>query len=340
MNAQLLKHNSTNSASRIASAIVFSEPQQVALTSLVLDQPVEGDVLVDMLYSGISTGTERLLWDGTMPAFPGMGYPLVPGYESVGVVSEVFGATNLHRGDKVFVPGARCYGQVKGLFGGSSSAAVVQASRLVHLTEQTLAHVSESQATLLALAATAHHMLVVGQLSRPSAVDTQSQLIIGHGVLGRLLARIMVAKEMAPPVVWEESSARASGAIGYAVTKAANDSRHDYQKVWDVSGDAGLLNQLIARVSPGGIIVLGGFYNRPLSFDFAPAFMREVQIRVAAQWTPADLCAVVELIGQARLSLDQLITHDSVPNKSTAAYKTAFGDADCLKMILDWRAAA
>jgi myo-inositol-1(or 4)-monophosphatase len=37
-----------------------------------------------VLHSGISTGTERLLWDGTMPPFPGLGYPLVPGYETVG----------------------------------------------------------------------------------------------------------------------------------------------------------------------------------------------------------------------------------------------------------------
>ena len=44
------------------------------------------DVVVDIEYSGISTGTERLLWTGRMPAFPGMGYPLVPGYESVGRV--------------------------------------------------------------------------------------------------------------------------------------------------------------------------------------------------------------------------------------------------------------
>jgi 3-hydroxyethyl bacteriochlorophyllide a dehydrogenase len=44
-------------------------------------------VVVDVEWSGISTGTERLLWSGRMPPFPGMGYPLVPGYESVGRVS-------------------------------------------------------------------------------------------------------------------------------------------------------------------------------------------------------------------------------------------------------------
>jgi 2-desacetyl-2-hydroxyethyl bacteriochlorophyllide A dehydrogenase len=69
-----------------ANAIVFQQPKALALSALQLPEMGAGDVLVKVEYSGISTGTERLLWDGTMPAFPGMGYPLVPGYETVGRV--------------------------------------------------------------------------------------------------------------------------------------------------------------------------------------------------------------------------------------------------------------
>ena len=47
------------------------------------DPAADDEIVVDVEFSGISTGTERLLWDGRMPPFPGMGYPLVPGYESV-----------------------------------------------------------------------------------------------------------------------------------------------------------------------------------------------------------------------------------------------------------------
>ena len=42
--------------------------------------------------------------------------------------------------------------------------------------------------------------------------------------------------------------------------------------------------RLIARLAPGGEIVLAGFYSAPLSFVFPPAFMREARIRVAAEW--------------------------------------------------------
>lgn len=77
----------------------------------------------------------------------------------------------------------------------------------------------------------------------------------------------------------------------------------------DVSGDAGILDAGIARLSPGGEVVLAGFYEARLGFDFAPAFLREARIRVAAQWRPEDLAATLALIGRGRLALDGLITH-------------------------------
>ncbi len=66
--------------------------------------------------------------------------------------------------------------------------------------------------------------------------------------------------------------------------------------------------------------------------------MREARIRVAAEWREPDLVAVKELAESGRLSLDGLITHRHAAADAAAAYRTAFGDPACLKMILDWRA--
>ena len=89
-----------------------------------------------------------------------------------------------------------------------------------------------------------------------------------------------------------------------------------------------------------GEIVLAGFYADPLSFRFPPAFMREARIRVAAQWQPADLATVTEMVADGRLSLDGLVTHVRAAGDAVAAYRTAFDDPGCLKMVLDWRDAA
>ena len=118
-------------------AVVLEGPERLALARLSLCEVAPEDVVVDIEWSGISTGTERLLWSGRMPPFPGMGYPLVPGYESVGRISALGAAVAGTRrlGERVFVQGARCYGEVRGLFGGAASRVVVPAARVTAIDE-------------------------------------------------------------------------------------------------------------------------------------------------------------------------------------------------------------
>ncbi len=305
-------------------AVVLQAPEQLTVSRLSLAPMDPPDVLVDVTHSGISTGTERLLWSGRMPPFPGMGYPLVPGYEAVGRISQAGAESGLSVGQAVFVPGAKCFGEVRGLFGAAASRLVVPGARALPLSENW-----GERGVLLALAATAQHALAGGL----------PDLIVGHGVLGRLLARLAVAAGGAP-TVWERNPARSEGAQGYRVTSAAADPRRDYARIADVSGDAGLLDELVARLAPGGEVVLAGFYSDRLSFAFPPAFMREARLRVAAQWAPQDLVAVRDLVERGQVSLDGLITHRSAPTDADAAYATAFEDPACLKMILDWSQAA
>ena len=309
-------------------AIVLESPKHLSLRDLPLAEPQAGDVIVDVEWSGISTGTERLLWSGEMPPFPGMGYPLVPGYESVGRVRQAGPSSGHHVGERVFVPGARCYGEVRGLFGASASTLVVPGDKAYPVGEDL-----GDRAVLLALAATAYHAVAGGGARVP--VDPPD-LIVGHGVLGRLLARMTMLAEFPAPTVWETNPERAQGATGYPVLHPDEDQRRDYRHIYDVSGDSTILDRLISRLAPGGEIVLAGFYSQPLSFNFPPAFMRETQIRVAAEWKRPDLLAVREIADAGLLPLDDLITHHAAAGDAERAYRTAFSDHQCLKMVIDW----
>ena len=307
-----------------ANAIVFQQPKSLAIKRLALPDMGATDVQVQVEFSGISTGTERLLWDGSMPAFPGMGYPLVPGYETVGRVVAAGEQATVTVGSRVYVPGSQCFQEARNLFGGSASRLIIPSARAMPI-EETLAE----RGVLFALAATAYHA--------HSAPGTQQpDLIVGHGVLGRMIARLAVLAGT-KPVVWDTNPARRTGAVGYEVIDPSDDSRRNYKCICDVSGVGSLLDDLISHLAPGGEVVLAGFYDAPLSFVFPPAFMREARIRIAAQWSPPDLAAVIALAGEGRLSLDGLITHHHYANQADAAYRTAFGDADCLKMVLDWK---
>ncbi len=307
-------------------AVVLNKPESLSIERLALTPAGDADVVVDIAWSGISTGTERLLWQGRMPPFPGMGYPLVPGYESVGRIVDGSGVNARRIGETVFVPGATCFGPVRGLFGGAAARLVVPAIRAATID----AELAE-QGVLLALAATAQHAI---------AGTPPPGLIVGHGVVGRLLARLVLAAGGAPPTVWETNPQRLSGAEGYAVVHPDDDPRRDYACICDASGDPALLDTLIGRSAPGGEIILAGFYADRLSFAFPPAFMREVRLRVAAQWKPTDLDTVMQLIQGHRLSLGGLITHSMQAAQADTAYRIAFSDPGCLKMILDWRANA
>lgn len=305
-------------------AVILRGPRDIGLGRLALTVPGPRDLVVEITHSGISTGTEKLFYNGNMPPFPGMGYPLVPGYEAAGEVVEAGSDTHFKVGDRVFVPGANCYDGAFGLFGGSARRLVSDADRVTPIDPGLGA-----EGALLALAATARHALAGVNKEMP-------ELIVGHGVLGRLLARLTIAAGAPAPTVWEINADRATGAEGYEVIHPDNDTRRDYRTIYDASGNGALLNDLITRIAKGGEVVLAGFYTDPLSFAFPAAFMKEARLRIAAEWDREDLIATRTLVESGALSLGGLITHSAPAEKAAEAYDTAFNDPACLKMILNW----
>lgn len=309
-------------------AVLLRGARDLGLARIGLTDPGPSDLVVDIRHSGISTGTEKLFWSGQMPPFPGMGYPLVPGYEAAGEVVEAGAETGFAVGEHVFVPGANCYDGAFGLFGGAASRVVTDAARVTRIDSG-----HGAQGALLALAATARHAMAGLDKAPPD-------LIVGHGVLGRLLARLTVAAGSPAPTVWEIDADRSRGAEGYEVIHPDADTRRDYRAIYDASGNGGLLNDLVGRIAKGGEIVLAGFYTEALSFAFPPAFMKEARFRVAAEWDRDDLKATRALVENGALSLAGLITHEAAARNATEAYQTAFEDPACLKMILNWEQAA
>ena len=196
-----------------ASAVLIEGAKKLSLAEIGLKDPEAGDVVVRVQHSGISTGTEKLLWSGAMPPFPGLAYPLVPGYEAVGEVVDATAGTGQKVGDFVFVPGSCGFREAKGLFGGSASYLVTPADRVRKINPAL-----GDSGTLFALAATARHALAGFDARLP-------ELIIGHGVLGRLLARLTVVAGGKPPTVWEVDENRMSGAQGYQVVHPDQDTK-------------------------------------------------------------------------------------------------------------------
>lgn len=316
-------------ALRSPAAVVFEEPNTVSVRAVDLTAPTDEDVRIRTVCSGISTGTERLLYEGRMPPFPGLAYPLVPGYETVGEVVWAGAKAQLPVGSRVFVPGSACFSGVQALFGGASAELICAEHRAVAIPRE----VANTDAVLMSLAATAHHIL---------SFAPKPDLVVGHGVLARLLLRLLphAARDAAGVRVWEINPARRNGQFDYPVLDPADDDGRDLRSVIDLSGDPKILNQVLPRLAHRGEVVLGGFYAEELSFAFPPAFMREARIQVAAEFSPTDMAAVAGLISSGALRLDGLVTHTESVGQAGSAYQQAFADPHCLKMAIDWEAEA
>ena len=144
-------------------AVVLKQPEHVELNRLALTPPSADDVVVDVDWSGVSTGTERLLWSGRMPPFPGMGYPLVPGYEfgrprgRSGICDRpASGPTRLRSRREMLRRSARPVRRLRVAPGGAGEAR--GAARSSNLGERGI---------LLALAATAYHAIAARGASAP-----------------------------------------------------------------------------------------------------------------------------------------------------------------------------
>ncbi|MEM1106119.1 MAG: chlorophyll synthesis pathway protein BchC [Pseudomonadota bacterium] len=303
-----------------AACAVFEGNGEARLAYLALTPPGPGDVVVDIHWSGVSTGTERLLWSGEMPPFPGLAYPLVPGYESVGRIVEAPGKPSWV-GQMAFVPGASCFEDAHGLFGATASRLVVPEGKVTLLGGS-----AAPEHTLLALAATAHHAIERAQVP---------DLIIGNGVLGRLTARMTEAITGSAPTIWETNPDRRTGT---SAIDPGEDTRRDYAAPCDVSGNTAALDAVIAACAPRAQITLAGFYKDRPNFAFPPAFMKEITLHVAAEWRAEDMMAAAALVRSGALDLTGLVTHTASPNALAGAYATAFEDPACLKLLIDWGA--
>lgn len=159
-----------------ANAVIFADAGRLEMRQVTLREPGPDEVVVATNYSSISSGTERLLFEGKLPGMPHLRYPLIPGYEAAGTVIAI-GADvkNVAVGDSVFVGGSMCYSDVAAAFGGQSSCLIKRAEQVVPLKSIPL-----SQAPLLALAATALHGVL-----RLGDVTGQRVAVLGMGALGR-----------------------------------------------------------------------------------------------------------------------------------------------------------
>jgi 3-hydroxyethyl bacteriochlorophyllide a dehydrogenase len=312
-------------------AVVFADPGQLDFRDVTLRDPGADEVVVDTRFSSISAGTERLLFEGKLPPIPHLRYPLVPGYEAVGIVTHVGrDVTDLLAGDEVFVGGSMCFTDVAAAFGGQASRLIKKAAQVVPLHGIPLAH-----APLLALAATSLH-----GVRRLGDLAGKRVGVVGMGAIGQFAARFVAAMHPAALFEVDTNAARlghVAGAISVDATRQtlteAAGAPLDY--ILEATGRSEMIGVCAKALSAGGSIVLLSYYD-VLTTPFVDVFIKEATLLVAREWTHPDLLAARDFIADGCVDVADLAQHAFPISSYQAAYKTAFEDPSTLKVILQW----
>jgi threonine dehydrogenase-like Zn-dependent dehydrogenase len=292
-----------------ARALFHTAPRCVEIRELPTPRPAAGEVVVNTVCSGISGGTERLVYRGEVSADLALD-------DTIGALGGTFGYP--------FAYGYACVGQVAG-----SGEAVfafhphqdVFTARAVDLVP--LPRIDPAAATLFPLVETALQVTLDAGTSYRDRV-----IVLGAGVLGLLtgllLQRCGQRPLLAEPQEWRRAVATSVGVTAVAPGELANQ---EVPLVIDASGNpdapAMALNMLAHE---GTLLVASWFGTKPVVLPLGGAFHRRrliirstqvstVPARLSATWTPS----------RRRLEAATLLTE--LPLAELCTHVFAFGDA-------------
>jgi 3-hydroxyethyl bacteriochlorophyllide a dehydrogenase len=260
---------------------------------------------------------------------------VVPGYETVGqVVQTGSKAPKELLGQWVYIGGARCFRGVNPAWGGQSEYISAEADRVVPLGS-----IDPATGVILALAATALHGINVAQIR-----STDRVLILGQGIVGQLAARLAKLAGAAYVAVADRVGVRLEVSKADQVIDVNRESLDEaiseanINLLVEATGSMTALAGALPLLANHGRVVLLGYYET-INVPYAPLFMREAQLLIAREWqfgADGDLPRVRDLIASGELDVRGLLTHRVPLDRIQAAYRLAFEDPACLKVVVEW----
>ncbi|HEY6493882.1 MAG TPA: hypothetical protein VIZ43_11440 [Trebonia sp.] len=240
-----------------ARALFHTAPRCVEIRELPTPRPAVGEVLVRTLSSGISGGTERLVYRGEIPAdlalddtIDALGgtfsYPFAYGYACVGEVVE--------SGQRVFA------------FHPHQDVFTAQVSELVPLPA-----VDPAAATLFPLVETALQVtLDAGNGYRDRVI------VLGAGVLGLLTALLLQRAGWRPLIAEPQEWRRAlASTVGVPAVAPAELLKEEVPLVIDASGNPDAPAMALSMLAHEGTLLIASWFGtKPVVLPLGGAFHR------------------------------------------------------------------
>ena len=313
-------------------ALLVTEAGRVTAAERPVPVVEDNGVLVRILWSGVSVGTEMLQGTGRLPK----PIPFIPGYQAAGTVVSVDpGVSDLAPGDPVAFFCRH----------GSHAAFAATTRELIHRLGDAGAARLCSLFVQPSVGANALNIVGVG------AGD--SVLVVGQGLIGQAtaqLARLRGAFVAVSDVVPDRLTlARAHCADwvldareGPLAAQTAARFPKGFDVVIETTGSAAVLDDALKCTVYGGRFAFVAYHPGEMPLPFDAAHRRELRTFFPFFiGRPAVRDGVVRLIETGVLPLAPLVSHEISWRQAAEAYQDLFGSGRSAVngMIIDWRGA-
>lgn len=329
-----------------AQAVVAEALGRITFKTVSVPEPTPEDVTVRIRHSWISPGTERSYilgerLDGETPLklSDPRPFPVVPGYQKVGVVEwvgrEVQG---IEVGETVFATESR----VEGMFfphGGHISPAVTHCSQIWKIPE----HVTPVAVSGLVLTQVGYNCG-----TRPTIAAGDAAVIIGDGLIGHWAAQTLVHRGARVMLVGKHD-VRLSLFAASEWNCTINITREDpvqaardwapqgVQVVIDTIGSVYTLERFLPVMRRDGHLVSAGFHGSEGKIDIQHLRNKELTLHAPSGWTRPRIDATLELVARGVLQTEPLITHRFPVTHANEAFALILDRREhFLGVILDW----
>jgi 3-hydroxyethyl bacteriochlorophyllide a dehydrogenase len=329
-----------------ARAVVFGAPGEVEYRAVRCPDPAPGDVVVRVTHSWISNGTEgsylrgeRIAGDTPRRRGDPWPFPIVPGYQKLGVVESV-GAevADIAVGETVFA----AMGKVEGMFdsfGGHVSPSVSPRDQIWKLP---------GGADPLAFSG-----LVLTQVGYNCGVRAPVQvgggaIVLGDGMVGQWAAQTL-AWHGARVVLLGHHQDRLERFTPGPMRHTVDTLRPGWmdavrallpdgaQVVVDTVGSIEVLETLLPLLNRYGHVVSAGFYGIDDRLALQPLRYGERSVDLVSGWQQDRMDATRALIAAGYLETLSLITHHFPVTQAADAWELIRGKSESvLGVILDW----
>ncbi|WP_274362874.1 hypothetical protein [Paenibacillus thermotolerans] len=326
-----------------AEAVVFTGVRQVRFSAVDVPEPGPEDVVIDLVYSWISNGTESSFLygeriTGEQPPRPGdeLPFPQVAGYQKVGIVRSAGELVrHVKPGDWVFASVSKVNG-MKFDSGGHINPSVTHASQVWKLPEG---------ADPLAYSGTVLTQVGYNCGFRPTVAAGDQAVVIGDGMVGQWAAQSLAHRGAEVTVLGrhDERLSLLPLSIHKVNTKKRPLSdwlgaRKDLAVVVDTVGAIDTFRELQPAMKWNSHLVSAGFLGTSGIVDIQQLRAQEMTLHCPSGWTKERMDRTLEGIRDGWLQTTPLITHQFPASEAEKAWELIMNKSEFfLGIVLEWK---